>query len=99
MNLDLLIPAGSTVRIKVFRFPDRDHARAVVAVASPLEKGYKEFHLTRPVAIHSRRRLPAWLHRSRAGVEMRLASEGSTLEELSSVAEASHQGQGIRRNR
>lgn len=90
------LAATAEVRVKVFRFKGRDFPRAVVAVASPLVRGYRWLHLTRPVAFHARRGVPAWMYRAAAAVSASLDGTASA-SHLSAVAEAAHRGKGIRK--
>ena len=91
----LPVPEGTAVLIRAIRFPGRDHPRIVVALLNWTDRGYRQIHLTRPVAYVSRRGPPAWAHRARVAVEQ--AIDGTaTAAALATIAERAHRGRGIR---
>ncbi len=96
------MPYAAHLQIKVFRFPDRDHPRVVLAVGVLPPPGYKLLHLTRPVSFHSKEGKPAWLSRALSSCRAALAEARSsdtsiTFAQLSALAEQAHSGKGIKK--
>ena len=62
LTFDGLLNEKHDFVIKEFRFPGRNHPRAVLCLKSPIEVGYKLIHLHRPVAYVKSRGLPLWIY-------------------------------------